>query len=161
MRWFWGKRTFAGAAFGAYEVWVAVDWSLPDGALSALRFGPAEYAGLITFGALCIIMICAPLLNSLRPSKRFHSKVDLITMSMEQYIADLADSKEKKLPASFTFTTKTTIREMAFTLDDLEVPYPSLTNPKELDDWYVFFPRLLAAARVRIPVYLTAGSDFI
>ena len=79
MWWIWNKRAYAGAAFGAYEVWVMVDWSLPEGVLSGLRLGTAEYAGLVTFGALCIAITIAPLANALRPSERFKKQYDSIS----------------------------------------------------------------------------------
>ena len=146
MRWLWEKRAYAGAAFGAYEVWVAVDWSLPGGTLAALRLGPAEYAGLITFGALCIAIVCAPFLNSLRPSKRFRAISDLIDTTMLRFTTDVINSANHKKPV-FLSQTKATVREMAFSLDDLGVPYPSLTDLRDLDHWHLFFPRLLAASR--------------
>ena len=54
----------------AKEVWLAVDWFLPE-SLSTLRLGPAEYAGIMTFVAPCVVIVLYSPVNSLRPSIRF------------------------------------------------------------------------------------------
>ena len=145
MRWLWNKRAYATGGFGVYEVWVMLDWSLP-GSLVDIPLRTQDYACLALFGAACIAITVWPWINGLRTSVRFRNAAYLIDMAMTQLVADLAKSHEAGKSPLISSTTRATMREMAYMLDHLNVPHPPLGEPKAIDEWYGFMPRVLAAS---------------
>ena len=66
---------------------------------------------------------------------------------MNSFLADYANSIGQGEKPFFSSSTRAAIREMAYGLDDLRVPYPPLQDLAFLEAWYALFPRLLASAR--------------
>ena len=147
MWWLWNKRAYATGAFGAYELWVIVDWSLPESIL-AVELGTAEYAGLSFFGAACIAITVAPWLNALRPSMRVRKLAPDIERAMQSNVVDLVGSRDDGLESPIaTSSTRAHIIELAHVLDKNEIPHPPLKQQDSMNLWYRFLPDLLGAAR--------------
>ena len=133
-------------SFGA-EVWTLASWVHGGGLEVFGAFGVPEYAALSAMFGVVLAYSTWQLVQPYRPSMRFRAMSQLIDEAMSSFISDYSKSIEQKTDVFFLSSTRAKIRELAFALDDLGVPYPPLTDTKFINYWYHMFPRLLAAAR--------------
>ena len=134
-------RWLAEAALIAVQVWLVLDWSLPDGDLAALNFGTAEYVAVVVFVSICAVAVMWSPIYSTFPATKFGTYHVRFVEARD--VVRRARQEEPNLPLLYE-----TVAEVSYILKEFDIKTPDLELNQSTNrtQWHAFLTRLVLLA---------------